>query len=171
MRRALLLLCCATSLAAAQQTRARIALPGYRDMFAIEDVALPFTLNAPVDSAFSAVKAAFAELKIPVTVDDTDGWLLGNQKFTATGTLAGYRLSRVLDCGMRPMGGANADSFRLTIVLLALFDTDDGLHTKLRLGFAAGGEPVGGASRDAVTCGSTGVLEARIVELATSHLK
>jgi hypothetical protein len=171
MRRLALVLCCAASAAAAQQTRARVGLPGYRDLFPIEDVTIPFTLNAPVGPSFAAVRAAFEELKVPVTVDDSVVRLIGNMKLPASGTLSGYRLSRLFDCGLRAMGGPNADAFRLTIVFLALLDTEDATHTKLRVGLVAGGEPVGGARRDAVQCGSTGVLEARLVALATVHLK
>ncbi len=171
MRRLALALCCAASVTAAQPTRARIGLPGYRDLFPIEDVTIPFTLNAPVESSYAALRAAFEDLKVPASVDDSVVRLIGNMRLSAVSTLAGYRLSRLFDCGMRAAGGPNADAFRLTIVFLVLLDPDDRTHTKLRVGLVAGGEPVGGARRDAVQCGSTGVLEARLVELATAHLK
>ena len=74
-------------------------------------------------------------------------------------------------CGLTTMGQNNADTFRLTMVFLALLDPVDASHTKVRVGFVAGGEPVAGARRDAVTCGSTGVIEAKLVELASMRLK
>jgi hypothetical protein len=67
--------------------------------------------------------------------------------------------------------GQNADSFRLTIVFLALLDPVDASHTKLRVGFVAGAEPVSGPRGNAVQCGSTGVIEAKLVELASNRLK
>jgi|SRR5579862_3039047 len=171
MRRLLVTLCCATTVLTAQQTRARIGLPGYKDMFPIEDVTLPFTLDAPPARSYAAVKAAFADLKVPVEVDDSAGGIVGTQKTQARINFAGYKLSRLFDCGTRPMGGANADSFRITMVFLALLDADGVNRTKLRVGFVGGGEPVGGSAREAVVCSSSGVIEAKLVELASTHLK
>lgn len=170
MRGHFLVFCCAVSTLAAQPTRARVGLPGFQDQFPIEDVALSFTLDAPVDRSYAAVKAAFADLKVPVDVDDSVGGVVGKQRSTAQINFVGYRMSRLFNCGMSTMG-QNADSFRLTIVFLALLDPVDASHTKLRVGFVAGAEPVSGPRGNAVQCGSTGVIEAKLVELASNRLK
>jgi hypothetical protein len=167
--RLLLTLAWAVSTLAAQQSRARIGLPGYKDLFSIEDVSMPFELRAPAGKSFAAVKAAFADLKVPVTVDDSAGLIVGNMRLTARFTFGDYRLSKLFDCGMSSLG-QNADRFRLTFVFLALLDSTDATHTKLRVGLIAGGVPVDGPSRDAVTCGSTGMMEAKLVELATKRI-
>lgn len=169
MRHSLLILLCAASTMAAQASRARIGLPGYRDIFPIEDVTVPFELGAPMAQSYAAVKSAFAELQLELGVDDSAAGLIGNKKLSARVNFLGYRLSRLLDCGMNTMG-QNADTFRLSIVFLALLDRVDTTHTKLRVGFVAGGEPISGARRDAVTCGSTGVIEAKLAQLASRHL-
>ncbi len=170
MRRLISAFCCVASTLAAQPTRARIGLPGFQDMFPIEDVTVSYALNSPIGRSYAAVKAAFGELKVPVNVDDSTGGIVGNMKVSARTSFAGYLLSRVLDCGMSNLG-QNADSFRLTLVFLALLDPVDASHTKLRVGFVAGAEPVSGPSRNAVSCGSTGVIEAKLVELASKNLK
>ena len=170
MRRMLLLLLCAASTLAAQESRARIGLPGFKDIFPIEDVTVPYELNGSFGRSYAAVKAAFVELKLDLSVDDSVAGLLGNKKLSARVNFLGFPLSRLLDCGMTTMG-QNADSFRLSIVFLALLDPIDATRTKLRLGFIAGGEPVSGPRRDAVTCGSTGVLESRLVQLASARLR
>lgn len=170
MRRSLLLLVLALPALSAQESRARIGLPGFRDIFPIEDVAQPYELPGPYRKSYAAVKAAFAELKLDLTVDDSLAGLIGNKKVSARVNFLGYRLSRLLDCGMTTVG-ENADSFRLSIVLLALLDPVDETRTKLRIGFIAGGEPVSGPRRDAVTCGSSGVIEARLVQMASRYLR
>lgn len=170
MRRTLLVVLFASSALAAQESRARIGLPGFRDIFPIEDVTVPYELNAPLGKSYAAVKSAFAELKVDLGVDDSAAGLIGNKKISARVNWVGYQLSRLLDCGMNTMG-QNADSFRLTIVFIALLDPVDATHTKLRLGFVAGGEPVSGPKRDAVTCGSTGVIEAKLVQLAGKRIQ
>jgi len=169
MRHSLLVLLCAASALAAQESRARIGLPGYRDIFPIEDVTVPYELGAPFGKSYVAVKAALAELKVELSVDDSAAGLIGNKKLSARLNFLGYQLSRLLDCGMNTMG-QNADSFRLSIVFLALLDPIDATHTKLRVGFIGGGEPVSGPRRDAVTCGSTGVIEAKLAQLVSRRL-
>ena len=171
MRRLLLVLCCAAAPLAAQQSRALIWLPGWIQKFPIEDVTTPFTLDAPMSRSYAAVKAAFADLKVPVNVDDPVNHVVGSQQISAQVSFAGYRMSRLLDCGERTSTGPNADSFRVTIVFLALLDPVDSTHTKVRAGFAAGGIPATGTRSDGVQCGSKGVIEAKLEALASAHLK
>jgi hypothetical protein len=80
-------------------------------------------------------------------------------------------MSRIFDCGEKSTMGPNADSYRLTIVFLALLDSLDASHTKLRVGFVASAVPSSGSRTEALQCGSTGVIEAKLVELASARLK
>ena len=155
--------------AAAQETRARVGLPGYKDSFPIEDVTAAFELSAPMARSHEAIKAAFAGLGIPLDRDEPSGLVIGAQNLSARITFAGYRMAKVFDCGSNTMG-QNADSFRVTIVFLALLDPVSPTKTRLRIGVIGGGEPVGGSRSHAVQCASTGVLEARLVELANKQL-
>jgi hypothetical protein len=171
MRRLLFAFCCAATSLAAQPSRAMIGLAGRPNKFPIEDVALPFTLDAPLAKSYAAVKAAFAELKLPIDMDDPAGGLVGVQLTKAQNTFAGYRMSRIFECGEKSTMGPNADSYRLTIVFLALVDSLDASHTKLRVGVVASAVPSSGSRRDALPCGSTGVLEAKLADLASARLK
>jgi hypothetical protein len=155
----------------AQQTRASIGLPGYRDKFPIEDVVQPFTLDAPLRTSFVALQAAFADLKLPLNVADTTTWVLGQQRVAGQINYAGMRMSKIFDCGQSAQGLRNADTFRLLIVALALLDPIDATHTSVKLGVIAGGDPPGGPRGEAVMCGSTGALEAKLIEMAKTHLK
>jgi len=171
MRRLLFVVCCAATTLVAQPSRAMIGLVGWRDKFPIEDVTLPFTLDAPLAKSYAAVKAAFAVLKVPVDMDDPVGGLVGMQLIKTQNMFAGYRMSRIFDCGENSSMGPNADSYRLTIVFLALLDPLDASHTKLRVGFVAGAVPISESRSAALRCGSTGVIEAKLVELASARLK
>ena len=170
MRLWLLFLVCAAAAAYAQPSRARIRLPGHRDPFPIEDVTTPFELNVPVRKALAAVKAAFGDLGVPLDFDDPTGAILGNQSIKAVAGFGGFRLSRLLDCGSTTVG-QNVDTFRISIVFLALLDWVDSTHTKVRVGFVGGGVPVAASGTQGVQCGSTGVMEARLIQLATKHLQ
>lgn len=171
MRRLLCSLCLTATPLAAQHSRAMIGLPGFLDKFPIEDVAVPFTLDAPVTRSYTAVKAAFEDLKLPLDVDDSTGGLVGKQHTNAQVAFAGTRMSRLFDCGEKSTAGPNADSYRLTIVFLALLDPLDSAHTKLRVGFAAGAVPSSGSRSDGVQCGSKGVMEAKLADLVNKHLR
>jgi hypothetical protein len=171
MRRLLIALSCVSASLPAQATRASIGLPGFVDRFPIEDVTIVFTLDAPLGKSYAAVKAAFADLKIPLTVDDSSGGIVGSGRSLAQLNFAGYKMSRLFDCGEGATVGPHADSYRLTIVFLALLDSVDASHTKLQVGVVAGATSPTGSRADAVQCGSKGELEAKLVELASARLK
>jgi hypothetical protein len=171
MRRLLFVLCCTAATLSAQQSRAMIGLAGWRDKFPIEDVTLPFTLDAPKDKAFAAVKSAYEDLNLTVGVNDPAAGTIGIQRIAAQTTFAGFRMSRLFDCGTNGTGAANADTYRLNIVFLSLIDAQDASHTKLRIGVVANGVPNGGSTAQAVQCGSTGMLEQKLADLAAAHVK
>ncbi|HVT38801.1 MAG TPA: hypothetical protein VHE78_07145 [Gemmatimonadaceae bacterium] len=161
---------CVASVLQAQSSRARIRLPGYADPFPIEDVTSTFAVDAPLARAYGAVKAAFDDLQVPLSVDEGHGAVLGNQNIKAVAGFGGYRLSRLVDCGSSTMG-LNADTFRVSLVFLALLDSTDATHTQVRIGFIGGGEPIASATRQGVQCASTGVMEARLMEIVSKRLR
>ena len=171
MRRLLIALFCSATTLSAQQSRAMVGLAGWNDKFPIEDVVIPFTLDAPVGKAYAAVKTAYEDLNLTIDMDNPAGGLVGVQLFRGQTNFAGFRMSRLFDCGSGTTGAQNADSYRLTIVFLTLVDKQDATHTKIRVGAVASGVPTGGGRSAGVQCGSTGILEQKLVELAGAHLK
>jgi hypothetical protein len=165
-----LLLCAAALPLGAQQSRAVISLPGYLAPFRIEDVAVPYSFDAPAARVYAAVKASFDEMRIPLTVDDTTARLVGNGKLEARANFSDVRLSRLFDCGASATG-QNADNYRLSFVLLVLYDADGPTRTKVQIGFVAGGQDLTGMSKVAVTCGSTGKFEEKVQGLIAKHLR
>lgn len=170
-RKTLLAMLCAVALpVGAQQSRAVISLPGYLAPFRIEDVTVPYSFEGPPSTVYAAVKATFDEMKILLTVDDTTARLVGNGKLEARGNFSDFRLSRLFDCGASATG-QNADTYRLSMVLLILYDPDGPTRTKVQIGFSAGGQDITGMSKVAVTCGSTGRFEEKVNGLITKHLR
>lgn len=158
----------AASAARAQETRARISLPGWRAPFPIEDVVIDVSLDAPSGKAFTAIAGAFDDLKIPVDTRDSVAGLIGSMRILPSGSLGGLRLSRILDCGQGPTGAPNAESYRLTVVLLVLLDPIDASHTKVRIGLVASGQEPGGSNR--IQCGSSGRMEEVLQQTAAKRL-
>ena len=171
MRRLSFVLLFLVAATASAQSRARITLAGFKEPVAIEDVSTPFTIDASTGKTFAALRTAFGELKIPLEVTDSVGGMIGNAKLSAVTVFAGQRLGKLFDCGSSATGANNAESYRLSFVVLALLDPAGANSTKLRIGMVASGKDIGGATKMAVTCSSTGTLEAKIAELVKANAK
>jgi hypothetical protein len=171
MRRLLIVLCCSVTALSAQQSRSLVSLSAWTVKFPIEDVAIPFTLAASSEKSYAALKTAYEDLNLTIDTDNPPGGIVGVQLAKAQTMFAGFRMSRLFDCGEGTNGVPNADSFRLSIVFLTLVDAQDASHTKLRIGVVASAVPSSGSRTGAVQCGSKGVLEQKLVDLASAHLK
>jgi hypothetical protein len=60
------------------------------------------------------------------------------------------------------MTGANADSYRVYLALIAFVDTVPDKGTRLSVALAAAAQDLQGSSKPPVKCGSTGALEGHI---------
>jgi hypothetical protein len=163
-------LCCAAVGAGAQETRARISLPGYQDAFPIETATTEFSVDAPIRKTYDAIVAVLGEYGVPLTMADTTRWIVGNGLFNRRTTFAGGLMSHWVDCGEGSMGTPNADHYRLSLVLLALLDPDGPSKTRLRIGFIGSGVD-DGSTNHAVSCGSRGTLEIKMTEAIQKKLR
>jgi hypothetical protein len=78
-------------------------------------------------------------------------------------------LSRYLECGAG-MTGPNADLFRVQLAIVTMIQAISATRTQIRTALAAGARTLEGNSSDAVQCGTSGELEARIAALVSSRL-
>ena len=163
-------LCCVAVGAGAQDTRARISLPGYQEAFPIEVATTEFSVDAPMRKTYDAIIAVFDDYGVPLTMADTIRWIVGNGLFSRRTTFAGGLMSHWVDCGEGSMGTPNADRYRLSLVLLALLDPDGPSKTRLRIGFIGSGVDDGSTNR-AVSCGSRGALEIKMVDAIKKKLQ
>ena len=167
-RRALalvVLLPLAASAAAAQPPRPRVKLRAFAQEIAMDTLVYAReTIAAPAAVAFAAAREAYTKLKIPREVLDSANGQVGMLRLRSTYTLGGQRLSVYFNCGMG-LTGSNADSWRLTIALVTFLTPKGSDSTVVGTGAAAQAEDMGGASKDPVACGSTGLLESRIAKL------
>jgi len=175
MRRAL---ACATVFAilaglapglAAQRPRLIVNLPAFPTPVLMDSLGSPAELDGTRERVFAAVLAVYADLKIPVTLRDSVGGLVGNTRLIQTGKLGKERLSRYLECGAG-MTGPNADTFRVQLAIVTMIQAISATRTQIRTALAAGARTLEGNSSDAVQCGTSGELEARIAALVASRL-
>ena len=93
---------------------------------------------------------------------DSKAGIIGSEKFEKMRQLAGAVLSRSYSCG-ESATGPNADSYRLSIAIVAWVQPGKNGGTTLGLANAASGNDVGGVYRNPRECASTGRIEEKIV--------
>jgi hypothetical protein len=154
---------------AAQRPRLIVSLPAFPTPVLMDSLGSPTEVDGTRERVFAAVLAVYADLKIPVTLRDSVGGLVGNTRLIQTGRLGKERLSRYLECGAG-MTGPNADTFRVQIAIATMIQTVSATRTQIKTALAAGARNLEGNSSDAVRCGTTGELEIRIAALVSSRL-
>lgn len=118
-------------------------------------------IDAPPTAVWAAVKKVFADLEVPVTLENPPGHQLGNPNFFKSRQFGGQRMTEFVDCGSG-VTGPNASSFRIFMNVLVDVLPKTGGGSTIRTTFSALGQDVTGGSSDRIPCGSTGRLELMI---------
>lgn len=126
-------------------------------------------VDSPPQAVWDAVKKVYADLEIPVTVDNPPGHQLGNLKFVKSRQMAGRAMTEFINCG-QSMTGPNAATFRITMSLMTDVNPDGKGGTKLQTTFVASGQDVTGSSSFVIPCGTTGRLELLVLGRVKSAL-
>lgn len=156
-----LIMLTATALAA-QRYRARVFLPAYNNVVALDTMAVNSEFPAPTQEAFRVTAAVIeTELKIELKLRDSTAGIVGNLEMVKMRSLGRSPLSHYVSCG-QGLTGANADSYRVFLALVAFVDTVPDKGTRLGVSLAAAAQDVQGTSKQPVRCGSTGALELQI---------
>jgi hypothetical protein len=166
---ACLALCVSASALAAQYARARVWPPGFMTQIALDTIGLPNVIAGPAEKSYRATITAFDSLKIPLDTRDSLRGMVGNLALVRTRNLAGSQLSRWFNCGSG-ITGPNADSWRLYISIAALLDKVGADSTRIRIGMVAGAQDLQGNAKEPVPCATSGVLEARLLELIKARV-
>lgn len=123
----------------------------------------PVTVPVPQPRAWTALRAAFDSVGLPVRGEDEAAGTLSTGNFTVNGRLKTTRLSRFLSCGTQ-RGMDNADSYEV-VMAVASQVTPAGDATRLATSVQGWAQPRGDGGTNRLTCSSTGQLEARLAEL------
>jgi hypothetical protein len=125
--------------------------------------AVATAVAAPPAAVWLAVKKVYAELEIPLTVENPGVHQIGNQLFYKTRQMAGRPMTEFVDCGSG-MTGPKASTYRIYISLLSDVIPDGKGGTKVQTTFVPMGQDMMGNSTDRIPCGSTGRFEALFLE-------
>lgn len=122
-------------------------------------------IEVSADSVFMVLPDVYESLKIPFETVLTDQRTLGNQRFVATRTLNGERLSEYFDCGMNPAGHI-ADQARVQMNILTTVTPLTPTSSQISTRIEANARQLNAANRDPLGCSTRGRLEIIISELA-----
>ena len=155
---------------AAQASRPRVKLRAFPIEIALDTLVFARdTMSAPMGETFAAVRAVYAALKLPREWADSANGQLGALRARATYQLGGERLSVYFNCG-QGITGANADTWRLTIAMVTFLQPAGDGRTRVGTGAVAEAQDMSGTSTEPAMCGSTGLLEARILKDVRARL-
>lgn len=116
------------------------------------------TVAAPPATIWLATKKVYADLDIPLTVENPTTHQIGNQNFFKTRQFAGEPMAQLVDCGSG-MTGPKAATYRIYISLLTEIAGDGKGNTTVQTTFVPMGQDLTGGSTDRIPCGSTGRFE------------
>jgi hypothetical protein len=171
MRRAILLLavCGCASGGAGTETGSTVpkqaaiyTSPETGTLLAERPIAASATIAAPPAVVWLAVKKVYADLDIPITLENPAAHQIGNQSFIKTRRMAGESMTYWVDCGSG-MTGQKAASYRIYGLSLTDVLPDPGGGTKLQTTFSATGQDVEQGSSDRIACGTTGRFEQMVL--------
>jgi hypothetical protein len=127
----------------------------------------PVPVAAAPDKILAALNAAYGDLGIEIKLWDPPHGQVGNRSFTKMFRLAGAPLSQYLACGLTSSGDA-ADSYRITMSLVSQVEPAAGGSTVVTT-LSAYAEDLA-SSKGTISCGTRGILEDKVLELAMKHL-
>ncbi len=127
------------------------------------------TIGAPRDRALFAVNGVYESLKLTPELIDPPRGQIGVLRATLSRRLADKQLSSFFNCG-RGMAGENADRWRLTIASVTYVEAKGADSSVVSTAIVGMAQDMYGSSTDPVMCGTTGLLETRIVELTQERM-
>jgi hypothetical protein len=122
------------------------------------------TIAATPAAVWIVVKKVYADLEIPLTVDNAAAHQIGNTTFFKMRQMAGRPMPDFVNCGSG-VDGPKAATYRVFMSLLTSVSPDGNGGTTIQTTFAASAlDIMGGAASDRIQCGSTGQLEYLITD-------
>ena len=158
------------SSAQAQPPRPRVKFRAYQlEVFLDTLVYARDTVHASPAQAFAAARATYAALKLPREWADSANGQIGTLKARLSYQLGGERLSTYFNCG-QGLTGANADQWRLQIAIVTFVEPTTNGKSRVGTGVVAEAQDMSGVSTEPAMCGSSGLLEARILKDVKARL-
>jgi hypothetical protein len=122
------------------------------------------------DSVYHALPWAYAALGMPVRAVDVKQNALGTGGMKVHAKLGKVPLSRYIDCGSAIQGMSSADTYDVILTVVTTVKAIAAGGSDIATTVIASAKPPQYSS-EYFTCGTKGVIEARIIELVNEQLK
>lgn len=156
--------------AAQAQQPVRVNLPAYSDLVMLDSMRTETELSAAPERVYAGVLKAYFDLGIPTGNTDNKAGIIGSEKFERIHQLAGAPMSRSFSCG-ESANGPNADSYRITIVVVVWVKPGKSGGSVLGIAVAASGADLSGSFRVPRPCASNGRIEQKILDAVEKYVK
>ncbi len=138
-------------------------------LFANRPPSSAIPIASPQPTVWIAVKKAYADLDIPLTVDNQAGHQLGNDNIVKSREMSGKPMSNWVDCGTSITGDKSME-YRIYASLITEVTSDGKGGTNVRTTFAPLARDMASGTADRIVCASTGRLEQAIIADVESTL-
>jgi hypothetical protein len=167
LRSSLLAFLCIAPPLAAQKTRTVIVVPGQLTQVITDTTGTPYEVPFAVGRVYTAVLAAYKELKIPADIQDSLQGRVESNVFHRRGDLGGKQISTYLGCG-DGITGPYADSYRVYMIVTTTIVPKGENRSTIRTVLLGGAVNVSEGARQPMACESTGRWEIRLHKLVVS---
>lgn len=140
-----------------------------RDVYRQTEQGIPITFDAPRDAVWKALVGAYSDVGLLPDAADTSMWAVSRSKITMRGSYKGFRTSALFSCGETPTGSPQADVGQVIATMRSQIGSA-GDATRVATLVDAWVIPDGGTSSNALHCGSTGILEAKLHKAVAARL-
>lgn len=132
-----------------------------------EDYVPSEVLDAPRETVWALLPAAYNDVGLPEPVADQSTWTVAVVGHRAMRRIGDTRMSAMISCGS-DIAGQHADTHRIRLSVQTWLEESDG-GTNARTRLEATASSIEGRA-GVIACTSTGELENRITEMLSVHL-
>lgn len=140
-----------------------------RDVYRQTEQGVPILFAAPRDSVWKALVGAYSDIGLLPDAADPSTWAVSRSKIIMRGSYKGSRTSALFSCGETATGASQADVGQVIANIRSQI-TGAGASTRVATLVDAWVIPDGGTSSNALHCGSTGLLEAKLHKAVAARL-
>ena len=140
-----------------------------RDVHRQTGQGVPIIFDAPRDAVWKALVGAYSDIGLLPDAADTSMWAVSRSKIIMRGSYEGSRTSALFSCGETATGTSQADVGQVIANMRSQI-TNAGTSTRVATLVDAWVIPDGGTSSNALHCGSTGILEAKLHKAVAARL-
>ena len=140
-----------------------------RDIFRQTEQGVPILFEASRDAVWKALVGAYSDIGLLPDAADTSMWAVSRSKIVMRGSYKGTRTSTLFSCGETATGSSQADVGQVIANMRSQISSA-GASTRVATLVDAWVIPDGGTSSNALHCGSTGMLEAKLHKAVGARL-